>query len=63
MAFEKVERVPPHVAIRQEIEKQRRSLMVAASGLGPVLDLLDAYVASTEARMSALEGECNGKAE
>jgi hypothetical protein len=61
MAIEKVDRVPPHVAIRQEIAKHRRSMMVAASGLAPVLEMLDAYIVSTEARLAALEERNHGK--
>lgn len=55
MAIEQVDRLPPHVALRAEIAKHRRSMMVAASGMGPVLEILDAYVASTESRFEALE--------
>ena len=48
-------RLPPATALRQEIEKHRRSVMVAASGMGPVLDMLDAYIVTTEARIEKLE--------
>lgn len=48
-------RVPPHVALRQEIAKRRNSASVALGGLGPVLDMLDAYIAATDARVAALE--------
>jgi len=36
-------RLPPATALRQEIEKHRRSVMVAASGMGPVLDMLGGH--------------------
>lgn len=54
MAIEKVERVPPHVAIRQEIEKRSRSPLIAASGFAGTLGMLDAYIVSTEARFATL---------
>lgn len=54
MAIEKVDRLPPHVALRAEIAKHRRSMMVAASGMGPVLEILDAYVAATEDQLCML---------
>ncbi len=49
MASERVDRVPPAVALRQEIAKHRRSVMVAASGMGPVLEILDAYIGEQDA--------------
>ena len=57
MGIEQVDsrRVPPAAALRAEIAKHRRSVMVAASGLAPVLEILDAYVVQTEARIAALE--------
>lgn len=55
MAFESVQRVPPHVAIRQEIAKHRKSVMVAAAGLGPLLEVLDAYLVTVESRLATLE--------
>lgn len=55
MAIEQVDRVPPHVAIRQEIAKHRRSPVVKVGGFGSVLEMLDAYVVATEARIEALE--------
>ena len=48
-------RVPPAAAIRAEIARHRRSVMVAASGLGPVLDMLDSYIVATEFRLTKLE--------
>jgi hypothetical protein len=59
MAIEKLDRVPPHVAIQQEIAKHRRSMMVAASGMGPLLDILDAYITRTEARLALIETIAN----
>jgi hypothetical protein len=59
MASEKVERVPPAVALRQEIAKHRRSMMVAASGMGPVLEILDAYIVSTEGQLRELRARCD----
>lgn len=49
------QRVPPAVALLQEIQKRRASPAVAVSGLGPVLDVLAAYIVTTEARLAALE--------
>lgn len=57
MAIETSPRVPPSVALRQEIERQRRTLPFFAQAYRPVLDLLDAYVAETDARIAALEGQ------
>lgn len=48
-------RVPPAAALRQMIAERRKSTMVLAAGLGPLLEVLDAYVAVTEARLTALE--------
>lgn len=42
-------------ALRAEIAKRRKSGAVAMAGLGGVLDILDAYVAATDARIEALE--------
>lgn len=53
--IEKTPRVPPHVALLQEIEARRSSFAVQASGLAPVLDMLSAYIVATEARLKALE--------
>jgi hypothetical protein len=47
-------RVPPSAALRAEIAKRRGGAMVAASGLGPVLDILDAYVAVTDSELREL---------
>lgn len=54
MTIENVQRVPPHVAIRQEIEKRRRSPLVAASGFAGTLGMLDAYIVTTESRLADL---------
>lgn len=46
---------PAAVLVREEIRKARRSVMVAASGQGHLLDLLDRYVVETETRLARLE--------
>lgn len=58
MAITKVEagaRVPPHAALLEEIARRRSTAAVSFAGIGPVLDVLAAYVAATEARISELE--------
>jgi hypothetical protein len=47
-------RVPPDIALRQEIAKRRTSAAVVMSGMGPVLDILDAYVAAIGSEMRDL---------
>jgi len=47
--------IPPAVALLQEIQKRRSSPAVVVSGLGPVLDVLAAYIVKTEGRLAALE--------
>ena len=42
-------RVPPAAALRAEIAKRRTSATVQLSGLGPVLEMLDAYIAQQDA--------------
>lgn len=54
MAIETSARLPPHVAIRQEIQKRRSSPAVQLSGLTPVLDMLDAYIVATSAELHDL---------
>lgn len=49
--------------IRAEIARHQRSVMVAASGMGQVLYLLDRYLVETEKRLARLEraeGKGNG---
>lgn len=53
--MEPAPRVPPHVALLNEIAKRRTSLAVQASGLAPVLEMLNAYITATESRLSELE--------
>jgi hypothetical protein len=48
-------RLPPFEALRNEIAKLRASPLVALSGRAAALDLLDAYLVSTESRLAALE--------
>jgi len=55
MSIERVQRVPPHVALLNEIDSRRKSVAVLATGLGPVLEVLRAYIVSTEARLEAVE--------
>ena len=37
--------------LRELIAKHRSSVMVAASGMGPVLGVLDAYIVATDAQL------------
>lgn len=55
MAIENVDRIPPQVALLNEIDGRRRSMAVIASGMGPVLDMLREYIVTTEARIAQLE--------
>lgn len=55
MAIERVQRVPPHVALLNEIDSRRKSLPVMAAGLAPLLEVVRAYIVSTEARLEAVE--------
>lgn len=56
MAIEQVSgRVPPAVALRQLIAERRRSAMVLAAGLGPVLEVVDSYIVALELRITQLE--------
>lgn len=48
------ERPPPAAALRQLIAEKRRSVTVLAAGLGPVLDVLDAYVVATQCELFEL---------
>lgn len=55
MAIETVARVPPGAALVNEIDRRRASAVVQAAGLGPVLEMLRAYIVATESRLAALE--------
>lgn len=60
MAIEQVVKVPPVVALLNEIDARRRSVAVLAAGLGPTLEMLRAYVVETDARLSELERKGQG---
>jgi hypothetical protein len=48
---------PAAAAIRAEIARHRKSVMVLASGAGPLLDLLERFVSEVDARIARLEGQ------
>jgi hypothetical protein len=51
-------RLPPFEALRNELSTLRASPLVAMSGRRAVLDLVDAYLVATDARLTALESIC-----
>jgi hypothetical protein len=52
------QRVPPAAALVAEIDRRRNDGMVKLSGMGPVLDMLRAYIVQTDARLSDVEAGC-----
>lgn len=54
MSNERV-RLPPFEALRVELQQLRASPMVALSGKRAIIDLVDAYLVATDARLTSLE--------
>jgi hypothetical protein len=63
VTIETAPRVPPFVAMRLELAKLRASALVAMSGRGAIIDIVDAYLVATEARLKALENSHHAEAQ
>lgn len=55
MAIEQVQRLPPGVALLNELDARLRSLPFYAQQYRPLLETCRAYIAETNGRLDALE--------